>query len=623
MRKLLKWYYGKASIRKKLVISYLVLVLIPLAVLGWYSYQSGIKNLIRQTRDVISSNAATISYTLQVNLEREDDNLKYFSYNSDFREKLASGRTNPSALAQELNRSVEPVFWYFITSDRNMKGIQVYSPCISQDIGSFLKTEENCQEKEWYKYHQTNFKTLWTCEDGRIYATRPLLDAETSSETIGVMKLEVFPERFVEALYRTEFLDNGVVLIDEKGQVIASRAVADEELDGEILQKILGSAANDPEGAEDADIGADLEGAKSADAADDPEGEKNQDSVDDSEGTGGMDDPGIYEEDNYILTAGEKLDTGWQVFYYIDKQQIAGDMNQIFYRTMMIVGICLVLITFLISFISRLLSRRILKLKQCAETVGQGKFDITVEHGYTDEIGIVANSFSVMSNKINEMISEVYQMGLEKRATELKALQAMINPHFLYNCLSSIKWKAIRSEQEDIAAITGHLAKFYRTSLNEGKQITKVERELENIRSYLELQSRMHDGSFDVEYGIPEQGLDYEMPNFLLQPIVENAIRHGIDCCEAEKGLIRVVYEPGETELYFRVYNNGPQLEEEQLKKMFGEPGKGYGIYNIQERIRMYYDGGCGVSASVTEDGLICFTVKIRKSIENRFGIEA
>lgn len=599
MRKLLKWYYGKASIRKKLVISYLVLVLIPLAVLGWYSYQSGIKNLIRQTRDVISSNAATISYTLQVNLEREDDNLKYFSYNSDFREKLASGRTNPSALAQELNRSVEPVFWYFITSDRNMKGIQVYSPCISQDIGSFLKTEENCQEKEWYKYHQTNFKTLWTCEDGRIYATRPLLDAETSSETIGVMKLEVFPERFVEALYKSEFLDNGVALIDEKGQVIAGRAVADEELDTEILQQILGSAA------------------------DDSEGKRSGGFEDASAGIVEMGEPGIYEEDNFILAAGEKLDTGWQVFYYIDKQEIAGDMNQIFYRTMMIVGICLVVITFLISFISRLLSRRILKLKQCAETVGQGRFDITVEHGYTDEIGIVANSFSVMSNKINEMISEVYRMGLEKRATELKALQAMINPHFLYNCLSSIKWKAIRSEQEDIAVITGHLAKFYRTSLNEGRQITKVERELENIRSYLELQSRMHDGSFDVEYGIPEQGLDYEMPNFLLQPIVENAIRHGIDCCEAEKGLIRVIYEPGETELYFHVYNNGPQLEEEQLKKMFGEPGKGYGIYNIQERIRMYYDEGCGVFASVTEDGLICFTVKIRKSIENRFGIEA
>lgn len=571
MKKILEWYYGRASIRKKLVISYLILVLVPLAILGMYSYHISIKNLIMKTKDVIGSNVSAISYTIQSNLEREDDNLKYLSYNIDFREKLEVGKSNPSALARELNRSVEPVFWYFITSDRNMKGIEIYSPYINQDIGSFLKTEESCLEEKWYEYHQTNFKTLWTCKDGRIYATRTLLDAGTSSEPIGIMKLEVFPERLVEALYKSEFLENGVVLTDENGQMIGHRAIADEGLEEKILLEIR----SEPE-------------------------------------------EGLYETDSYILAVGEKFENGWQLFYYIDKKEIEGDMNQIFRKTMMIIGFCLVLITFFISVISRLLSTRILRLKQCAEKVGQGEFEVDVETGYTDEIGIVAQSFSAMSNKINEMINEVYQMGLEKRATELKALQAMINPHFLYNCLSSIKWKAIRSEQEDIADITGHLAKFYRTSLNEGKQITKVESELENIRSYLELQCRMHDDSFDVEYEIPERGLDYEMPNFLLQPIVENAICHGIDCCEeGQRGQIRVVYAPEGTDLYFHVYNNGPRLEEEKLRKILSEPGKGYGIYNIQERIRMYYDEGCGVFASVSQEGLICFTIKIRNRIEN------
>lgn len=573
MKRLLEWYYGKASIRKKLVISYLILTLIPLVVLGFYSYHSAVKNLILQTREVVDSNVSTISYALQTSLEREADNLKYFSYNSDFREKLKSGRSNPSALAQELNRSVEPVFWYFITSDQNMKGIEIYSPYISQNIGSFLKTAEEYENEPWYVHHQEEFKTLWTCENGRIFATRTLLDAETSSEPIGVMKLEVFPERFVDALYQSEFLKNGVLLLDADGEVIAGRPIENEKLDQQIWDKVCG-----------------------------------------------LSETGICETDSYILAAGEKLTTGWQVFYYIDKQEIAGDMNRILAKTILLIGSCLAVITFLISFISRFLSRRILNLKRCAEKVGCGEFDVEVEQGYTDEIGIVAHSFSVMSNKINEMIAEVYKMGMEKRATELKALQAMINPHFLYNCLSSIKWKAIRSDQDEIAEITGHLAKFYRTSLNEGKQITKVENELENIRSYLELQSRMHDGSFDIEYEIPETGLDYEMPNFLLQPIVENAIHHGVDCCEEQqRGLIRVVYAPEKTDLYFHVYNNGPHLEKQQLEKILGEPGKGYGLYNIQERIRMYYDEGCGVSAGVTEDGLICFTVKIRKQITDRF----
>lgn len=570
MKRIIRWYYGTASLRKKLVISYLILVLLPLLVLGVYSYSSSKKNLIGQTLDTIGSNIATVTYTLQVNLERENDNLKYLSYNSDFRAKLKAGRKSPSALAQELNRTVEPVFWYFITSDSNIKGIEIYSSFIDQDIGSFLKTADKCEGESWVPWHETNFKTLWTCENGKIFATRTLLDADTASEPIGIMKLEVYPERFIEPLYRTQFLENGVTLLDGNGQVIGHRGIENEKLEEEISQSIRGGQES-----------------------------------------------GIYETAAYILAAGDVLDNGWQVFYYVDKAEISGEISRIFKKTLLLVGICLVIITIFISIISRILSSRILKLKSCAEKVGQGEFDIEVETGYTDEIGIVAHSFAVMSNKINEMIGEVYQMGLEKRATELKALQAMINPHFLYNCLSSIKWKAIRSRHDEIADITGHLAKFYRTSLNEGKQITTVKNELENIRSYLELQGRMHENSFEVRYEIAEDGLDYEMPNFLLQPIVENAICHGVDYCEeGQPGLIRVVYLTEGDYLLFHVYNNGPRLEEELSNRILRGPGKGYGIYNIQERIRMYYDETCGVSAAVTDDGLTCFTIRIRKNVK-------
>lgn len=99
-------------------------------------------------------------------------------------------------------------------------------------------------------------------------------------------------------------------------------------------------------------------------------------------------------------------------------------------------------------------------------------FELKIEQGYSDEIGVVAESFREILMKINQMMQDMYQLGLEKRKEELKALQAMMNPHFLYNCLSSIKWKAIRSDQDDIAEITGLLATFYRTALNGGRQIT-------------------------------------------------------------------------------------------------------------------------------------------------------
>lgn len=572
MKNFVNWYYGKATIRKKLVISYLVLVLVPVLVLGNYSYHIARENLLTRTKETIDNSISSIVYNLKANIEREDDNLKYLSYNSAFREKLRTGSKNVTALVKEMNQSVEPVFWYFITSDRNIKGIEIFSPHIENSIGSFLKPEEECEEEEWYAYHQKKFNALWTFEDGHIFATRTLLDAATSSEPIGIMKLEVFPDRFIEPLSQAQFLKNGVLLMDGKQQIIGARELENADLEKEIRQSL-------------------------------PE----------------ITEAGQYETEDYILSASGEFENGWRLFYYVDKQEIAGDINMIFRSTVLVSAACMLIITVLISIISKILSSRILKLKQCAEKVGQGEFDVEVETGYTDEIGVVANSFEVMSRKINEMISEVYRLGMEKRATELKALQAMINPHFLYNSLSSIKWKAIRADQDEIADITGLLAKFYRTVLNEGKQITKVANELENVRSYLEIQSRTHENSFDVEYRIPDHGLDFEMPNFLLQPIVENAICHGIDYCQEEqRGFIRVEYAPEEEYLWFRIYNNGPDLEEEHLRKVLNEPGKGYGIYNIQERIRMYYGEDCGVTAGVSEDGLICFTIKIRKEIMDR-----
>ena len=147
-----------------------------------------------------------------------------------------------------------------------------------------------------------------------------------------------------------------------------------------------------------------------------------------------------------------------------------------------------------------------------------------------------------------------------------------------------------------------------------------MKNEIENIKAYLELQSRAHENSFDVEYALDEEGMELEMPNFLLQPIVENAICHGVEYCgEGERGRIRVVYEKKDGFLIFRIYNNGAVLEEEALNRILTTPGKGYGIYNIQERIRMYYDQECGISGSVSEEGLVCFCVRLKEHMTKAY----
>ena len=326
-------------------------------------------------------------------------------------------------------------------------------------------------------------------------------------------------------------------------------------------------------------------------------------------------DGNIVDTSSYVLRSGTVPTTGWVVYYYVDSQMITGQLQSILLRTLQVVAAVIAIAFVVITLFSRSLSKRILLLKASAERVASGDLDTVIETNDTDEIGIVINSFGAMTKRLNHLINEIYKMQLEKKAVELKALQAQINPHFLYNALSSINWKAIRQGNDDISQLTSTLATFYRTSLNNGESITSVENELANIRAYVEIQRHMRDFPFCVDYEIEEGVQKLSMLNFLLQPIVENAFKHGIDYTdETQNGRLLITCHTDGEFLVFTVRNNGPQIQEEKARRSLKQPGKGYGLFNIQERIALYYGDGCGLSAGLDENGYTCFTVKIKKS---------
>ena len=238
MKKIWDWYYGKASIRKKLIISYLILVILPILVLGMYSYYVSKKNLIRQTKHTMESNVDAISYSLQNDIQRETDNIKYLSYNAKLRGSLENGLKNRNALVKEMNDSVEPTFWYFIASDDKIKGIEIYSPYVKQSLGSFLKPLEGKEKRSWFRKNQNNFKTEWSVKDDRIYATRMILDSATSSTVIGYMRLEVFADEFLDGLFQSSYLNNGILLVDANGKKITERTIKDREINKNIKNNL-------------------------------------------------------------------------------------------------------------------------------------------------------------------------------------------------------------------------------------------------------------------------------------------------------------------------------------------------------------------------------------------------
>lgn len=211
----------------------------------------------------------------------------------------------------------------------------------------------------------------------------------------------------------------------------------------------------------------------------------------------------------------------------------------------------------------------------------------------------------------------------------MQALRAQINPHFLYNSLSLINWKAIESGQEDISRITLELSNYYRTSLNKGRNTLTLEQELSNVRSYLQIQQLMHDGDFDVEIDVAAEILQYESLNLILQPLVENAIDHGIDLKTEGRGriTIRGWQEPAQKPLTHRtdmesdtqsetksgtesrtesrrepdvesgtdylvvltVSDNGVGMDKQTAADFLTVQSGGYGARNVNERLKLYY----------------------------------
>jgi len=229
------------------------------------------------------------------------------------------------------------------------------------------------------------------------------------------------------------------------------------------------------------------------------------------------------------------------------------------------------------------------------EEVEKGNMAITITSDAKDEIGELIRGFGNMITRINHLINEVYAGEVARKEAEMKALQAQINPHFLYNSLSLINWKAIDADQEDISRITLLLSRFYRTALNKGKNVISVREEISNVQSYIDLQLMMHDDSFKVEYDFSDEIMEYAMPNLILQPLIENAIDHGIDLKEGGEGVLTLKgYQEGE-EFVLSVSDNGIGMTAEQAESILTESSKGYGVKNVQDRIRHFYGNEHGL----------------------------
>lgn len=245
------------------------------------------------------------------------------------------------------------------------------------------------------------------------------------------------------------------------------------------------------------------------------------------------------------------------------------------------------------------------ELCYAARTAGRGDFSVRTYQETDNELDELSDTFNTMVERIGTLVEDVRIEQMNLRNMELKLLQEQINPHFLYNTLDAIVWLAEAGEKEQVVKMVTSLSIFFRTSLGKGKDLVSVAAERQHIQSYLEIQQFRYRDILEYEIEIPEEMYQYQILKLTLQPLVENAIYHGI---KNKRGIghIRVTGECIGNNLLFKVWDNGLGMEEERLlqvqKFIEGEmkelegTSSGFGLYNVNQRLHLNYGPLYGIS---------------------------
>ena len=239
-----------------------------------------------------------------------------------------------------------------------------------------------------------------------------------------------------------------------------------------------------------------------------------------------------------------------------------------------------------------------------------------------DEIGTLVKSFNSMTGQINILVNEVYKEKLHSKQAELESLQAQINPHFLYNTLECINWKALAHGEKEISQMILALSEMFRFNLSGKTKETSLSEEIQNIRNYLLLQKKRFQDKLDFFIDIPDELLEIRVLKFTLQPLVENSIHHGVGNIEGN-GKVYIIGEDYNEEIRLYVIDNGNGIDEELMKRILnGEErgsqtrGHGKGVFNVNERIKLHFGEEYGLTYENMKTGGTRVTVRIPKKGE-------
>lgn len=566
----LRKIFKNMKYRHKLTILLVVTSLVPMTVLALYSHSrqstmvrsselEDMQSIMEQTKESIDSQTAVYASL-----------LNYLTYSPDIEEIIKEKNIDNYTAYEKYTEIADPLLSVPKSYHDAINRIQLFADSIQVEHEYTLVPLDKMQEEWWSEGLKDDIRIQWKVDRtrGEVVAVR-MTYAHQKLNAVLCISLDY--DKIFQPLTNILTNENGGIVADKDGNVLYNKT-----------------------------------GLKELKLSDDNKKDTSQ--------TADKLLSKISQTCTWTQTESEEND--WVFYFYKSQDAISGSVRRLLLEEIPLIIACGFIILFLGLSFSRIFTRKIEELTKNMDQVNHGSREVTVSSDSEDEVGILINSFHNMMDEINRLIDEVYVNKIALKEYELKALQAQINPHFLYNTLSMMNWMAIRSNQMEISKVTLALSTFYRTALSKGEDVVTVENCIQNMQAYLEIQLTMHDNNFTVDWDIDPTIKNEKMPKLLLQPVVENAIEHGIDEKEDGDKKLFLSFRGNGDDVEITVRDNGMGMPQEKAETLVTYQAKGYGLKNVNDRIRLLYGEKYGIQIfSAPDEGT---TVVMRFPKEGR-----
>ncbi|WP_336785536.1 sensor histidine kinase [Paenibacillus sp. MMO-177] len=546
------------SLRSKVLLFSIVLTVLPIIIVSGFMYYESAKVIRSQVIAMNLTNAKQISETLHFIM----NDVNTVSLNLIQNQTIASYLNTEDARKRELLSKLlallneqmfnKPYMFSIYLEDLSGDGVDNRGAINVVTEAMSKKTKALAGKESWY-YDTLNVQNKPVKV---ISMVRQLRDMNQISRQTGLVKINIL-ESSIRSLYKTKLQPGSLFyLLDENGVILS--ALNDEDIGTELDsgQFKLASKRNN-EGYYNTNVGG----------------------------------------ESYLAIYYRLEDWDWEIVELTPNAWIAKPGNVIKWVTVYSILIGLLICgVFIALFASRVL-KPLKQIKGLMKQVERENFNLEMKVTGNDEIASLARSFNQMSHRLNELINEVHVSNIKQKEAELKVLEEQINPHFLYNTLDLIYWMSRMEQAFETSTMINSLSQLFRIGLNRGSRYTTVAKEVEHIRHYIQIQQKRYEETITFTIEVADDTLACPVTKMVLQPIVENAIRHGIEA-QGGNGRVAIVIDHEGDELIYRVSDDGAGTDETIIQARLRDAVSeetGLGLRNIHDRIRLNYGSRFGV----------------------------